>query len=109
MHCTCMQTKLTLKVAGGAECRGRHDDLQLADQVLYGLWIASASTQGSTSLRGSFADRCCPAVRALDAQSRCLGLYWFSGRPDLTNATKETVSEVMNRVPSHELWSRPPG
>jgi len=43
MHCTCMQAKLTLKVAGGAECRGRHDDLQLADQVLYGLWIASAS------------------------------------------------------------------
>ena len=32
----CMQAKLTLKVPGGAECRGRHDDLQLADQVLYG-------------------------------------------------------------------------
>ena len=43
MHCTCMQAKLTLKVAGGAECRGRHDDLQLADQVLYGL-IAGALT-----------------------------------------------------------------
>ena len=39
----CMQAKLTLKVAGGAECRGRHDDLQLADQVLYGL-IAGALT-----------------------------------------------------------------
>jgi len=38
----CMQAKLTLKVAGGAECRGRHDDLQLADQVLYGLIAGDA-------------------------------------------------------------------
>ena len=36
LHVRCMQAKLTLKVAGAAECRGRHDDLQLADQVLYG-------------------------------------------------------------------------
>ena len=58
----CMQAKLTLKVAGGAECRGRHDDLQLADQVLYGL-IAGALTS-SPGVHGDWDRAAAPVSEA---------------------------------------------